>query len=59
MALGAKHPGAVGLMATWARVKGQVSHTVFSWKKVCQILLSVTLVLTTHAQQSLIAKVSK
>ena len=46
-----REPGAVGLMATWARVKGQVCHTVLSWKKVCQNCLPVTFMLTAHAQQ--------
>ena len=46
-------------MATWARGKGQVSYTVFTLKKICQISLPVTFLLTAHAQQSLDAKVSK
>ena len=48
-----------GLMATWARVKGQFSHTVFREKKVCRNLVPVTFIPTAHAQQSLVAKVSK
>ena len=54
-----KRPGAVGLMAIWARVNGQVSHTVFREKKVCQNLVPVTFIPTAHAQQSLVAKVFK
>ena len=46
-------------MATWARVKGQVSHTVLSETKVCQNLVPVTFIPTAHAQQSFVAKVSK
>ena len=38
-------------MATWTRVKGQVCHTVLSWKKVCQNFVPVTFMLTKHAQQ--------
>ena len=57
--IAAKRPGAVGLMATWARVKGKFSHTVFPEKKVCQNLVPVTFIPTAHAQQSLVAKVSK
>ena len=45
--------------ATWARVKGQVSQTVFPEKKVCQNLVPVTFIPTAHARQSLVAKVSK
>ena len=46
-------------MATWARVKDQVSHTVFLWKKVCQNFVPVTFIPTAHSQQSLVAKVTK
>ena len=35
-------------MATWARVKGQVSHTVLGEKKVCQNIVPVTFIPTAH-----------